>query len=155
LAVLVRYSFEQQFKVPAQKAYRWCTSYTPEDPALMGEEKVTREIQPVTKEVVILVDTYSADAGDVKKQRLVCLYPDKLWWTSTHLSGPNRYSQFLYQIVPENEASCDLIFVGLHLEYSLKDASQREIERISNRRRKIDSEVWKKLASKMEEEIQL
>jgi hypothetical protein len=153
---LVRYGFEQHFRVPALKAYQWCTDYTPDDPALMGEKNSSREIRRLTKEVMILVDTYSGIAGSQSKKRLVCLYPDKFSWTSTHLTGTNKYSQFLYQIVAAGEACCHLVFTGLHLDYSIKeDASREEIEHTSNDLRRIDSEAWKKLAAEMEKNVPL
>jgi hypothetical protein len=57
---------------------------------LVNEENATREVQRVSSDSVILVDTFVVAGKPVVKQKLVCLYPDRLMWTSTHLTGPNK-----------------------------------------------------------------
>jgi len=154
LPISVKYSFRQHFNIPAREAYEWCTDYTPEDQALMQEKNAEREVQHVAENVRILTDTYVDENNRAVKEKLVCLYPDQLFWTSTHVAGPNKHSQFLYQIIPENKKRSCLRFVGLHLDYRIKeDISRKEIDGISRKLRKIDSETWKILAKEMEKEL--
>ncbi len=120
----------------------------------MGEEKVTRETKSIAKEVIILIDTYSGSSENLAKQRLVCLYAERLSWTSTHLVGPNKHPQFLYRIVPEEKTSCHLIFIGLNLEYGLKETtSRKQTEHIARNQTRIDSAAEEKLAAELEEEL--
>jgi hypothetical protein len=69
----------------------------------MDEENAERHITRITVRTLILNDTFHLSGGAVEKQKLVQLYPEKLSWTSTHLTGPNMYSQFLYRITPKGE----------------------------------------------------
>ena len=154
MPVSVKYSFNQHFNVPARKAYEWCTNYTSADQALMQEKYAKREIQHIAKDILILTDTFAGEKKLTTKQKLVCLYPRQLFWTSTHVTGPNQHSQFLYQIIPENKKRCFLTFTGLHVDYGFKeDTSQKEIARTSRKLKKIDSETWKLLATEMEKEL--
>ena len=154
MPVSIHYNFSQRFNVPARKAYEWCTDYTPEDQALMQEESAKREIQHITKDILILTDKYFSEKETVTKQKLVCLYPRQLSWTSTHLTGPNKHSQFLYQITPENKTRCHLRFTALFLNYNLKDhLDKKKTEQLARELKKLDSENWKLLATKMEKEL--
>ena len=154
MPVSIHYNFSQRFNVSARKAYEWCTDYTPEDQALMQEESAKREIQHITEDILILTDTYFSENQTTTKQKLVCLYPRQLSWTSTHLTGPNKHSQFIYQIVPENKTHSLLKFTALHLDYNLKEgADEKKAERLARELKKLDSENWKLLATEMEKEL--
>jgi hypothetical protein len=73
-------------------------------------------------------------------------------WISTHVSGPNKFSQFLYQITAESaEASC-LDFTALHKEYK-ENLSQKNLEAITDELRRGDSEMWRLLAAAMKKEL--
>jgi hypothetical protein len=150
MPLAIHYHFSQRFNVPALKAYKWCTDYDPQDHALMrGNAK--REIVNISENTILLTDTFYNNDKSVTKQKLVCLYPDQLSWTSTHLTGPNKYSQFLYKIVPENKKTCRLDFTGLHIEYgNEKSYSKKEIELLAKKLKKEDSAAWKYLATEME-----
>jgi hypothetical protein len=149
----IHYHFSQSFNVPAFKAYEWCTDYSPQDHALMHVD-AEREVMHVSESTIILTDKFYVKDKIIKKQKLVCLYPDRLSWTSTHISGPVKYSQFLYQIVPESEKSCRLDFVGLQIEYNdEKKLAKREIEMLAEKLRNEDSAAWKLLAKEMEKEL--
>ena len=153
MALMVRYHFSQRFNVPALKAYKWCTDYDPQDNALM-RINAKREIEHVSKNIIILTDTYPDKNKAIKKQRLVCLYPNQLSWTNTHLTGPNKYSQFLYQIVPESKMTCRLERASLRVEYSTrKRLNKKEIELLAEKLRNEDSAAWKLLAAEMEKDF--
>jgi hypothetical protein len=146
----VRYHFRQSFAVPAQEAFNWCTGFDAQDHALMGEEGVERHITCLTESTIILEDVFCSDADKVEKEKLVQLYPDQLFWVSTHLTGPNKFSQFLYRISPQSKASSVLDFTGLHLDYNEKEDAQS----LANRLRQEDANAWKLLAKAMAIEIE-
>jgi hypothetical protein len=113
-----------------------------------------REILRVSDSTIILTDVYYDKKQSTEKQKLVCLYPNQLTWTSTHLTGPNKYSQFLYQIVPENESTSRLDFTGLQIEYiGKKRLNRKEVELLAAKLRSEDSAVWRLLATEMEREF--
>jgi hypothetical protein len=149
----VHYHFSQCFKFPALKAYEWCTNYDPQDHALM-RVNAKREILRVSDSTIVLTDVYHDEKQGIRKQKLVCLHPNQLTWTSTHLTGPNKYSQFLYQIVPENKRASRLDFTGLQIQYtSKKELNRKEIELLAEKLRSEDSAVWRLLATEMEREF--
>ena len=104
MAYSLRYKFSQEFRVPAREAFEWCTSHDPNDLTLMGEVG-TRSIDIISETTLILNDTYRDGKTINERKRLVQLYPADLFWVSTHLIGPTKYSQFLYKISPESESS--------------------------------------------------
>ena len=148
----IHYEFIQKLNIPAQRAFSWCTDYYPSDVALMQEKNATRKVQRIADGVVILIDTFVDDWGkSIEKQKLVCLYPARLTWTGTHLTGPNKHSQFLYEISALSEGKSQLKFTASSLEYQIEnktDAEKRGIEL-----KKTDSETWRLLAHEMEKEI--
>jgi hypothetical protein len=147
----VHYEFIQEFNAPAQKAFDWCTDYRPEDMTLMKEENATRKVQRIANDVVILLDTFNREGKSVEKQKLVCLYPARLMWTSTHLTGPNKHSQFLYEITPLKAGKSQLKFTASSLDYETLDSETAETR--SKELRKMDAQTWKLLAREMEKEL--
>lgn len=88
----------------------------------------------------------------VVKKRLVRLYPDKLFWTNTHISGPAKYSQFLYQIVQEGGSSASrLDFTGLQMDYG--EVGHMSVGSLGQKLTKEDSHTWKLLAKAMERDL--
>jgi len=150
----VHYHFSQSFNVPALKAYKWCTDYDPQDHALM-RVNAKREILHISENTIVLADTYPDKNKSIKKQKLVCLYPNQLSWTNTHLTGPNKYSQYLYRIVPESKMTCRLERASLQVEYSRKRFNKKEIELVAEKLRNEDSAAWKLLAAEMERESRM
>jgi hypothetical protein len=148
----IRYSFVQRFRVPAAEAYKWCTSYDPGDLSLMGENG-KRRIKRISEDAVLLLDTFEHGESKVKKTKLVRLSPEAMRWTSTHVSGPNRYSQFAYQISPEGEGASHMEFTGLHIEYSEDRMSSKAIESLTRKILEEDSGAWKLLAREMEKDV--
>lgn len=148
----VSYKFNQQFPVPAQEAFDWCTDYQPTDLALMGEDG-KRRINRLTGDTVILEEDVVQDNKRVTKVKLVKLNRRTHSWHNIQLKGPNRYSEFIYEIVSEGRRRSRLTFMGLLLVYSTKRISQQRLRQIANRERGYDSRAWKRLASAMAEEL--
>jgi hypothetical protein len=147
----LRYTFQQHFPVNAIAAYKWCTDFSPQDPKLMKLDNAQREVTKITESTIILKETFHTDEGDLSKEKLVHLYPEGKMWVSTHLSGPNKHSQFIYEITSEGNGS-RLTFTALHLEP--KDhMTEQEIEVLAKQLCHFDSDIWKKLASAMEKEL--
>ena len=149
MAVSARYQFRQNFSVSARDAFGWCTAFDEDDNALMGDSEVKREIIYITNDTLLLKDTFHTPKGTVEKQKLVALYPNQHRWTSTHLSGPNRHSQFLYAITPMGKDASVLEFTALHIEYDEKADSDALAERLCRE----DAAVWVRLAKAMETEL--
>jgi hypothetical protein len=151
----IHYGFSQSLNVSAQKAFEWCTDYRAEDMVLMRQANATRGIERVSDDAIILSDTFNIEGKAIVKQKLICLYPDRLTWISTHIAGPNKHSQFLYEIVPQKDWQCCLNFTGLHLDHGInEDAEKMEAERLAKELKKMDSEIWRLLAKEMEKELQ-
>ncbi|MFB3887874.1 MAG: hypothetical protein ACE14S_00150 [Candidatus Bathyarchaeia archaeon] len=148
----IRYHFTQRFSVPARKAYEWCTDYDPSDHALMGEVGAERQINWLTDSTVILTDAFLVGGSKVEKQKLVQLYPNQLFWVSTHLAGPYKYSQFLYAIRAVGGKASRLSFTGLQLEYE-KKMSEAEVKQLADKLCKDDAQAWKLLAKAMEKDL--
>jgi hypothetical protein len=149
---VIRYSFLQDFAASAQAAFEWCTNYTSKDHTLMGHDNATRQIQLVAESTLIITDIFQSTQGPIEKQKLVELYPDMLSWNATHLTGPNKYSQFQYQIVPDGEDQSHLIFTGLVLDYG-KMLSQAEIKTIAEQLCRADAAAWALLAEALVKDL--
>ena len=149
----VKYHFMQLFSVPARKAYQWCTDYCPEDHGLMGDQVAKRRITGITDSTILLTDTFPTENGTVEKQKVVKLYPDQMFWTSTHLTGPNKSSQFLYQISAEGDQASRLNFTANHLEYQKEDLDNADVKLLADKLCKEDSAAWKLLAEAMKKEL--
>jgi hypothetical protein len=149
---VIRYSFRQPFAVSAHEAFAWCTDYTENDHTLMGHRNAKRQIQHIAKSTLIISDTFQTSAGPVEKQKLVELYPNQLAWNATHLTGPIRYSQFQYQIVPDGPDQSHLEFTGLVLDYG-KDLKWAEIEALAEQLCSEDANTWQHLANAMAKDL--
>ncbi len=148
MALAVRYYFSQRFAFPAQKVFDWCTDFDPKDHVLMGDANAKRQISHITDDTIILKDVFLTPSGPLEKEKLVQLYPNRLSWTSTHLTGPNKYSQFLYKITSEGKGFSALNFTALHIEYDEKADAKLLADRLC----KEDAAAWKLLAKAMAEE---
>ncbi len=146
----IKYSFTQDFRVPADRAFKWCTSYEPEDLNLMHETG-KREIEQLSEDALMLTDTYPTEDGTMTKRKLVRINSKEKSWTNTHVDGPIKYSQFLYKITPTGKKSSRLAFVGLQLEP--KDLTKQEAAIFARKIRTEDSGAWKHLAKAMENEL--
>jgi hypothetical protein len=146
----INYGFTQHFRVSADRAFQWCTSYDPGDLDLMHEWG-KRKIKQLSEDTFILTDTFSTNGGSVTKTKLVRINPVEFSWTNTHLNGPIKYSQFLYKITAEGKDRSRLDFVGLQLEP--RNMTRKEAAALARRVRKEDSGAWKYLAKAMEKEL--
>ena len=150
----VYYHFQQRFKVSARKAYEWCTSFAPGDHALRGEKDASRKIENFSERTVILTDTFNPGTKvQFEKQKLVQLYPEILFWTCTHLTGPARHSQFLYQITAEGDDASRLDFTGIFLDYAHEKMSEAEAEEMAEKTCQEDAAAWVLFAKAMEQEL--
>lgn len=149
MPVPIRYHFKQRFAVPARQAFQWCTSYDPKDHELMGDKGAERVIIPVAEGTTMLQDTFPSANGKVEKKKLVQLYPDQLTWVSTHLTGPNQYSQFFYRISSESKESSVLEFIGIHMDYQ----GGTDAEVLAKKLCREDAYAWKLLAKAMEKDL--
>ncbi len=145
---VIRYHFSQHLPLSAQVAYAWCTDFTPQDHALMGNRDAKREVEWLTEGTVVLKESFQVATGVLEKQKLVHLYPDRLTWVSTHIAGSNKDSQFIYEIKAEKEAS-SLDFTALHINHR-ENLSEEENKALTNELYDFDSNVWKRLAKAME-----
>jgi hypothetical protein len=118
---------------------------------LMGR-KGSRQIRKISNDVIILTDIIFNGRKSVTKKKLIRLDAKKLFWSNTHLTGPNKYSQFLYQIIPMKQKS-RLAFTGLQANYSKTKVSQKVIKLIENRVKEEDSAIWKRLAKRMDDDL--
>ena len=148
----VGYRFIQRFSVPAREAFEWCTDYRPEDLALMGE-KGKRRIKRLTKDTIILEEVVAQEDGRIRKVKLVRLNPRTLSWHNIQLQGPNKYSEFIYEIVAEGERKSRLDFTGLLVVYTRNPLTGDRLRQIADRERKYDSRAWKLLARAMAKEL--
>jgi hypothetical protein len=143
----LRYEFSQQFEVPARDAFDWCTDYRADDWMRMGK-KGTRRVARLNDDTLILTDTVQEVDGAVTKRRLVRLLPRRLAWTNTHLTGPNRHSQFWYRIVSEGRLRSRLEFTGLQVNYGPSPTAARAA-RMAQALRDDDAGMWALLAEEM------
>ena len=149
MPITVRYHLAQRFDVPAKEAFKWCTDYDSQDQLLMGRKDAERHITCIIESTVILTDIFYPPTGKVEKQKLVQLYPQRFSWVATHLSGPNTYSQFLYEITPEGKDASVLNLTALFIEYDEKADAQLLAEKLCRE----NSAAWALLGNAMSEEI--
>ena len=118
----------------------------------MGDHGV-RRVKWLSEDALLLSDTFHTRRGSVKKTKLVRLTPARMQWTSTHVTGRNKYSQFLYQITPEGQGGSRLEFTGLHIEYTRERMSPELTDSLTKRILSEDSSTWKVLAREMEKDV--
>ena len=140
--------------VSACKAYEWCTNFAPGDHALIGEKDAGRNIKRLTERTVILTDTFGIGTNNqVEKQKLVQLYPETLFWTSTHLTGPARYSQFIYQTIADGNDASHLDFTGIFLDYTHEKMSEANAKELAEKTCREDAAAWVLFAKAMEQDV--
>ena len=150
----IYYHFQQRFNVSARKAYEWCTNFAAGDHSLMGEKDAGRKVEHFTERTVILTDKFNIGTrNQIEKQKLVQLYPETLFWTSTHISGPAKYSQFIYQITAEGDDASCLDFKGTFLDYAHEKASEADAVKLAEKECKDDAAAWMLLAKAMEQDL--
>jgi hypothetical protein len=80
------------FRAPLKFAYAWCTEYTPQDPAITGEDKsfgLQRRIVTRTPRNVVFENLYDHGAGWGWERHTVTLSPPNRW----HSDGYGNYHE--------------------------------------------------------------
>jgi hypothetical protein len=151
--ISVHYAFRQRFPLRAERAFRWCVDYRAEDLELEGLNG-RRRVRWLADDLVGLTDTVRESAGrPVTKTRLVRIRPPERAWTSTHLSGPNRHSQFWYRIEPDGRSGSHLRYEALHVERRTASPSPSAMRALARRLAREDAAAWRRLASAMETDL--
>jgi hypothetical protein len=119
----------------------------------MGHSNAQRQICCVAESTLIIIGTFQTSAGAVEKHKLVELYPDRHAWNATHLTGPNKYSQFQYQIENTDTPRSCLIFTGLFLGYEKENLSVDEVAALADQLCREDAETWQCLAQAMAKDL--
>lgn len=146
------YHFTTKLAASRPRAYRWATDYRPTDLRL-GGLKATRKVERVAENLILLTDSFDVDPFDsrrgarTEKTKLVHLYPERWAWTSTHVSGPARYSQFLYELTPRGPTACTLHFTGSQVERVDRVPTRSQLARRARELRREDSQLWVRLAA--------
>lgn len=144
----VRYGFSQKFAVSAEAAFAWCTDYQHDDYALLGNRDAKRTVMWVTQSTVLIKDNFSVGNRVIEKEKLVQLYPKWHMWISTHISGPNKYSQFIYQLFAEGHGTSRLDFSALHVEHT-ETLTEQGLKQLTHELRVGDAEMWRLFAKAM------
>ena len=148
----VRYSFSQKFPVSVEDAFAWCTDYQQDDYALLGNRDARRAVIWVTQSTVLIKDNLSLSNCVIEKEKLVQLYPKWHMWVSTHISGPNKYSQFIYQLFAESHGTSRLDFSALHVEHK-ETLTEQGLKQLTHELRVGDSGIWKLFAEAMKKDL--
>ena len=151
--ISMQYEFRQPLRASANMAYDWCTDFGPDDGKLFSE-RTQRSVRRWGEDTLIMTDT-TYPAGRTRRiRRLVRLAPSKRAWTNTHLDGPFQHSQYWYRILADGPHRSHLEFCGLRLESSSRPLSARETAQRTERRRRSDSEEWRRrLAPALERDV--
>ena len=152
------YRFTTKLAAPRPWAYRWATDYRSDDFKLSGL-KATRKVEKLTEDLVLLTDSFDEDPFDPRrgartvKVKLVHLFPDRWMWTSTHVSGPAQYSQFLYELTPRGPVACTLHFTGNQVEPINRRPTPASITRRTQELKREDSQLWARLSAALASEF--
>ena len=152
------YSFRTRLPVSREVAFRWATDFDPGDLGRMGIE-AHRKVEWLTDALVLLTDSFDADPFSRRrgvrtvKTKLVHLYPSRWYWTSTHVGGPARYSQFLYQLEPGGRNWCTLHFSGAQVESVPRKPTAAALARRARELRREDSLGWRHLRRALSREV--
>jgi hypothetical protein len=142
------YRFSVRLPASRERAFRWATDYRPTDLELMGEHG-RRTVKKLAENTLLLTDLFTTPRGRVTKVKLVHLNPDRYIWTSTHVSGPARHSQFLYELLPAGRNACRLHFTGFQVERAGRPGTAREVARRAKELAREDARAWRRLAAAM------
>jgi hypothetical protein len=154
----VTYHFTTDLPAPRPRAYRWATDYRSTDFRLSGL-KARRKVERLAENLILLTDSFDVDPFDSRrgartvKVKLVHLYPDRWAWTSTHVSGPALYSQFLYELTPRGPAASTLHFTGSQVERVDRAPTKSALARRARELRREDSQLWARLSAEFAKEL--
>jgi len=150
----VTYRFTVRLPAGRRDAYAWATDYRRDDFEIMGF-RGGRRVEELADGLLLLTDSFDLDPFDAKagsrttKVKLVHLFPDRWAWTSTHVAGPARFSQFLYQLRPSGPRSCTLEFRGNQVEHVRRKPTAASLRRRAKELRREDSELWRRLSREL------
>lgn len=150
----VRYEFTVKLPASRAEAYRWATDYRSSDFGVM-ELGGRRKVQQLAPDLVLLTDSFLNDPFNAKrgqrtvKTKLVHLDPSRWRWTSTHLAGPAKNSQFIYEISPRGARGSTLRFTGIQVEQVTGKPTLVSLRLRASQLRAEDSALWDRLAEGM------
>jgi len=146
------YHFDTKLAAPRREAYRWATDYRSDDFDLSGIN-AERKVEKLTDDLILLTDSFKDDPFDARpgartvKVKLVHLYPEQSRWTSTHVAGPAKYSQFLYELTPRGAHGSTLHFHGNQVEFVDRRPTPSSLRRRAQELRREDSQLWARLSA--------
>jgi hypothetical protein len=155
----IEYHFTTKLPADAARAFKWATNFQATDLELMGFN-AKRSVQILTKDSLLLTDSFGSDpfavrpGARVTKVKLVHLLPAGRRWTSTHVTGPTRNSQFLYEIVPRGRTKSLLRYTGVQLESVSRRPTAGSVAKRVRELTRIDSRSWRKLAIVMGKDLE-
>ncbi len=150
--IAIDYRFSQRFAFPARRVYAWVTDFQPHDIDLQGK-KGRRKAVPLCDGAILVTDTFvTGDGRRVSKKKIIRLYPRRLSYTNTHLAGPNKYSQYVYEIVPEGARSSRLDFTGREVR-SAGAMTKRQLTAHARLARSATAAIWRRLARAMARDL--
>jgi hypothetical protein len=115
---VIRIRAEATFRAPIGYAFRWCTDYSPRDPAI-EKERYTRRILSRTPRKVIYQDLGPRGRGWFLNQQTVTLYPPGRWHAES--KGTYRNWSIEYRLRPRPDGSTRLLFDGMRRATPLDD----------------------------------
>ncbi len=146
------YHFDTKLAAPRARAYRWATDYRSNDFDLSGIQG-TRTVEHLADDLILLTDSFTDDPFDARpgartvKVKLVHLFPDRWMWTSTHVAGPAKYSQFLYELESRGSGASTLHFTGSQVESVARRPTRSSLARRAQELRREDAHLWSQLAA--------
>jgi hypothetical protein len=152
------YHFTTRLPAPRAQAYRWATDYRSTDFQLSGLE-AKRKVEKLAENLFLLTDSFDVDPFDSRpgartlKVKLVHLYPDRWAWVSTHVAGPVKHSQFLYELTPLGSKASTLHFTGSQVESVPRPPTRLSIARRARELRREDSQLWVRLSAAYASEL--
>jgi hypothetical protein len=115
----------------------------------------SRKVKRVNEDTFILTDEFKPADDKVlrnaRSKKVVRIYPELLSWTNTRISSDGRYTQFLYQIVPE-EGGSRLDYAGSQI-FPGKKPGPKKLAVIAKRLTDEDSASWRSLAKAMAKDL--
>jgi hypothetical protein len=151
------YHFSTKLAAPRPRAYRWATDYRSDDFEL-GKLNGTRKVERLADDLILLTDSFQEDPFNARpgaptvKVKLVHLFPDEWKWTSTHIAGPAKYSQFLYELTARGPGASTLHFSGNQVESVARRPTPASIRLRTQELRREDSQLWARLSAALADE---
>jgi hypothetical protein len=147
----ISYRFTIRLPVGRRAAFDWATDYRDDDFGIMGFCG-GRKVDRLDHDLILLTDSFDSDPFDknagsrTTKVKLVHLFPERFSWTATHVEGPARFSQFLYQLRPNGANACTLEFRGNQVEPVRRKPTASARRRRAQELRREDSQLWHRLS---------